>query len=361
MLVAYVSGHGYGHATRVGEVLRAVREWDPRLPITVVSSAPAALFRRVVPDVEIRAVSCDLGIVQKDALTIDEGATAAAWRAFRSETGDLVDAEWRFLRHSGARLVLGDIPPVAFDAAGEAGVPSVGLANFSWDWVYGHMAPRHRTLVHAADWARAAYRRAALLLRLPFSGDLSAFSQIVDIPLIARRPRVPKAEARKRLGLGGGTVALVTFGGLGLPSLDARVLAQTPDVEFVGVDTFAAGGRNARAIASGALEDLGLAYEDVVGAADVVVTKPGYGIVSDAIGAGTRIVYTDRGNFPEYPILVSGMSRCIPATHVSNADLLAGRLREPIAKVLAMPVPPPPDLSGAAVAARHLMAVLSAA
>jgi hypothetical protein len=109
----------------------------------------------------------------------------------------------------------------------------------------------------------------------------------------------------------------------------------------------------------GSLAALGLDYPDVVGAVDVVVTKPGYGIVSDAIAAGTRMVYTERGDFPEYPILVREMVRWLPAEHVSNDDLRAGRLDGPIRRVLARPVPPPPDLGGARRAALRLLSFLS--
>ena len=48
------------------------------------------------------------------------------------------------------------------------------------------------------------------------------------------------------------------------------------------------------------LKEAGLEYPDLVGASDVVVSKPGDGIVSDCIGARTRLVDTDRGDFPEY-------------------------------------------------------------
>ncbi len=62
------------------------------------------------------------------------------------------EAAW--LREAGARLVLGDIPPLAFAAAAEPGLPSVALGNFSWDWIYGHLAARVPALAEAA--ARAA-------------------------------------------------------------------------------------------------------------------------------------------------------------------------------------------------------------
>ncbi len=85
------------------------------------------------------------------------------------------------------------------------------------------------------------------------------------------------------------------------------------------------------------------------------MTKPGYGIVTDALACGTRIVYTERGDFPEYPILVREMRTLIPCEHVSNDDLLAGRLEEPIRRVMARLVPPPPRLDGAVVAARRIV------
>ena len=43
MLVVYVSGHGFGHATRVGEVLRVLREREPKLPIVVAGGASGQL------------------------------------------------------------------------------------------------------------------------------------------------------------------------------------------------------------------------------------------------------------------------------------------------------------------------------
>jgi hypothetical protein len=52
------------------------------------------------------------------------------------------------------------------------------------------------------------------------------------------------------------------------------------------------------------------------------------------------------------------MSRLLPCVHVSNADLMAGRLADPIRRVLAMPFPDPPDTSGAEVAASELLAWL---
>lgn len=352
VLAAYVSGHGFGHATRLGEVLREVRARAPDLPLAVVSAVPEPLLRRALPGpFALRSVAVDVGVVQRDALVLDEPATAAACAAFEATWEARVEAEAAFLRARGTSAVVADLPPLAFAAAERAGVPAIGVANFSWDWIYRHLSARAPQLLGSAELAAAAYATADLLLELPFAGDLSAFPRREPVGLVARRPSVPRDEARRRLGLDARPAVLLSFGGIGLagdPCGPATPLGAAADLQVV---------REA-AMTHEALRALRLDYPDVVRAADVVVTKPGYGIVSDAIAAGTRVVYTERGDFPEYPILVRGMAALVAAEHVSNGDLRAGRVLEPIRRVLARPVPPPPDLGGAGRAAERILGFL---
>ena len=331
------------------------------MPLAVVSSAPEFLFRRALSGPLVyRHRECDVGLAQADALVIDEAATVERWRAFAAGGRERVAAEAEWLAEVEARVVMADIPPLAFDAAAEAGVAAVGLGNFSWDWIYRHLSRRQPRLAEAADAAAASYGHAHLLLELPFAGDLAAFPRRERIPLVARQPKRPRNEVREMLDHVGGTLVLLSFGGLGLPGFDARMLEGLTGFRFVQVGE-ARAAANVRSLRAEQLEVLGLGYEDVVAAADVVVTKPGYGIVSDAIAARTRIVYTERGDFPEYPILVEGMAGYLPCVHVSNEDLRAGRLEEPLRRVLGMPFPPPADTSGAAVAAERLLAIAESA
>lgn len=154
---------------------------------------------------------------------------------------------------------------------------------------------------------------------------------------------------------------LLSFGGLGLDALDLSVVEAMGDTLFLAESAGRGSGRNVRRFERSELRDLGAGYLDLVRAADVIVTKPGYGIVTDALACGTRIVYTERGDFPEYPILVREMQTMIPCEHVANADLLAGRLTEPIERVMERAVPPPPPLHGATEAALRILSVLDGA
>jgi len=329
-----------------------------RVALTVISSAPESLFRAALgPGFAYRRLECDVGLAQHDALRIDEPGTLVRWRAFARDDAARVAGEAAWLVRSGARLVFGDIPPLAFAAAERAGVPSVALGNFSWDWIYRHLAGRVPGLQEAAAHAARAYSSARLLLRLPWSGDLGVFPSIEDVPLVARRPQLPGDEVRRRLGLDERPLVVTSLGGVAGPAIDARGLAGLDGFQFV-VPAGSAAGDNLHELSAGRLGELGLGFADVVGAAAVVASKPGYGIVSDCIGAGARLLYTDRGDFPEYPILVSGMVRYLRALHVDNRTLLSGDLGPALADILEAPNPPPPDLGGARRAAERMLELL---
>jgi hypothetical protein len=337
-----------------------VRVVEPSLPITVVGTAPRRIFDDVVSDpLEHRHLQCDVGLAQKDALTIDEDATIARCRDFEAGMPARVAQEADWLRRAGARLVLGDIPPLAFEAASAAGVPSVALGNFSWDWIYAHIARRVAAFREPSDAAREAYSKTGLLLQLPFAGDLSAFPSREPIPMVAREQRRPGAEVRGALGLADGeTAVLLSFGGIGFPMFDLEALAPLRDFVFLVETEREDLPPNVRALADAFLSGRGLRFLDLVGGADVIVTKPGYGIVTDAIAARTPLVYTERGDFPEYPIMAAEMKRYVAAAHVSNRDLKEGRIEAALREALAAPMPAPPDLSGAEAAAQRIVARL---
>lgn len=350
MLAAYASGHGFGHATRLCEVLAEVRARAPALRITVVGTVPEHLVRRAVSGpLEVRPVAVDVGLVQRDALEFDEAASAGACVAFEATWAARVDAEVAFLRGRGARAVLGDIPALPFEAAARAGVPSLALGNFSWDWIYRHLSARQPVLSGSAARAAAAYARAGRLLELPFAAGLDAFPVREPIGLVARRPRLERGESRRRLGLDGRPTVLISFGGAGFPCLDRAALETDPGLRWLLPDE----------LAEDRLVELGLTFPDVVCAADVVLTKPGYGIVTDAIGARTRLVYTERGDFPEYQVMVAELPRYLACVHLGNAEVRAGRVASAVRRVLELPMPaPPPPLDGAARAAARVLEAL---
>lgn len=95
---------------------------------------------------------------------------------------------------------------------------------------------------------------------------------------------------------------------------------------------------------------------DLVAAADVVVSKPGYGIVSECVANDTALLDTSRGRFIEYDLFVAAMPRILRCRYVSQEDLLAGGWADAIDALLAQPAPPErPAVNGAEAAAEQIL------
>jgi L-arabinokinase len=89
------------------------------------------------------------------------------------------------------------------------------------------------------------------------------------------------------------------------------------------------------------------------------VTKPGYGIVSECIANETAILYTPRGHFPEYDVLVEQMPKYLQSAAISQDDLLSGEWESAMGKLLAQPKPKKKvETNGADVAADALLKAL---
>jgi L-arabinokinase len=369
-IVFYISGHGFGHASRDIEIIRALRGLAPDRPITVCTQAPRQLFERVLEEgVEIRVVECDTGLIQIDSLRADEGASVRRAAEFYGRFDVAVSREAEFLRERRAALVLGDIPPLAYAAAASAGIDSVAIGNFTWDWIYEGFPEHVSAHPQLLPTIRGAYALASLALRLPLHGGFAGLDHAVrDIPFIARQSGRARTDVRRALGLPEGPLLLLSFGGYGLRGLNVRTPALLRGYTLVITDD--ASGRELwrdRAsdgpssfpvvqIAQTQLERLGYRYEDLVRAVDIVVTKPGYGIVSECVANDTAILYTSRGRFPEYDVLVTGMQRYVRSQFIPQEALLAGEWEPYLTRLLAAPAPQEhPRTDGAQVTAEIVL------
>lgn len=354
LLRYYMTGHGLGHASRSCQVLQALCARHPRIRREVVTDAPPwFLSANLPPDTPVHQRSLDIGVCQGDSLEMHLAATVAAWDRLLAAAPDLLAAETADLRQSGVDLVVTDVAALPCAAAAAAGIPAVILSNFTWDWIYQGFLAEEPRFAAAIAWQHDAYRQARLGLRLPFPGPLPV-AETIDLPLVARRSQRSKAEACQAIGIKQGErLALLSFGGFGLERVSLDALGGLDGWVLLAEAPLVAINRRLRPLPPG------VAYADLVNAADVVVTKPGYGIVAECLAHRTAVLYTPRGNFREQPLLIDGLKRYGRALEIDNRRLRRGDFREAFAQLLALPQPKETlAANGAEVAADHLARLL---
>ena len=331
-LALVASAHGFGHVTRllaVAERLRA-RGHEP----TLVTAAPRQLVEETLPGAVVVSAQVDVGLKQADSLTEDPVGTAALLDARASETA--LAALGEILRPFDR--VVCDTAPTALEAARRVGVEALALGNFDWAWTYRHYPPLH-------SWADrfGAWQRPHTGLSLWPGPGLREFDHIEPVGLVGRQAPPHRVADR---------AVLVSFGGLGLADLD-RLLPRIEGITWVLAPPMAPLDRPDCVWVSG------VPYPALVAGADLVFTKPGYGILAESLLAGTGVVWADRGAFPEAAFLEQVLQArgdqkvAVPASHPGFSTALA----QSVCARLATSVPPCPRRSQAdAIAARLLRA-----
>ncbi len=316
VLYAIVTNHGFGHASRLVWILAQVQQTIPGLRLIINSTVPEWFFRHVLPGpFEMRPLPLDTGVIQHDSLQLNLEETLRRLRLLERDSSSLLRRESRFLREQGVGLILGDIPPLAADLAGEAGIPCWMQGNFGWDFIFDSYG---EAFAPYAEWFRLSYAKVDRLFRFPFHEPMPAFPVVEDVGLPGGRPRLTATEARRLFARGGEEpLFLLSFGGMGLAGIPYENLTRFdgvrgPRYSFLTFHKEAPSLPNLFRVTDPAIFPI-----DVMPACEAVVTKPGFGTFADAYRTGTGLISLERDNFAETPLLMEGLERHFPHRRIS--------------------------------------------
>ena len=354
-LTYVVTPHGFGHAARAAAVMQALQRRCPRLGLQVVTAVPEAFFRHSLERPFVyRELRTDVGMIQRTPIREDPAATVAELGRFyplaEERVADLADdlVRWE------ADLVLCDIAPLGIAAAARAGVPSLLVENFTWDWIYegyldeepgfGRFLEPLRELFDAAD-----HRLQTEPISMPRDG-------VPAVPPVSRARRDPGA-VRGALGIPDDRrLVILSMGGhdAEFPWLDE--LARFDDVAFV-----VPGGAGPRRWRDNVLllpTHGGVYHPDLTAAADALVGKMGYSTVAEVYDAGTPFGCVARPYFRESRVLAAFAQHRMPGIQIDMVEFEQGDWLDRLPKLLDCPRVERPGPKGAELAARFVLELL---
>lgn len=358
-LAWFVSPHGFGHAARSAAVMEALGLRLAGLELDLWTTVPEWFFREslTVP-FRYRPLACDVGLVQKSPVEEDLPATVAGlerwWTAvedhhLREVVGALVAER--------CDLAVCDIAPFGLVAAREAGVRSVLLENFTWDWIY---EPLVASEPRFASWVESFRSWFALAdLRIQMEPVCAPARGASVVPPVARSPRSGPMAVRQRLGLEPGqTLVLVSLGGV------EHRLDRLAPLRSRGDSVFVLPGAADAERWEGNLRLLPhrspVHHPDLVAAADLLVGKLGYSTVAEAVAAGTRMLYVPRPGFRESAVLERYVAERLPSAAIAWEELESGAWVARMGVLLAARRPVPQRPEGSAHAAEAIAAFAAA-
>ncbi len=340
-IAAFITPHGFGHTTRCIAVLETLQRRFPDLAIEVFTTAPEHLFRESLTNYTFHKVITDVGLVQHDALNSDIPATIAALNNLlpfpSGQVRQLADSI------SGCSCVLCDIAPLGIVVAQRAGIPSVLIENFTWDWIYQPSIAAYPELERHAKSLALIYAQATVHIQA--DPVCTPNAKAISCPSVFRKNRESRQNIRKKLDIGKRKLILISLGGLDFTLPHWQQLHSFTDCLFV-----LAGQPERKTITANCLaltHKCNFYHPDLITAADLVVFKCGYSTVAECLQAGARTACISRPEFIESATLAAFVKTRLGGTILNEHTFLNGRWLAQLPEMLATPLPPPARENGA--------------
>jgi len=356
-VACFISPHGFGHAARAAGIMAALHEINPSIRFDIFTTVPSWFFQSsLCRPFTYHSLVTDIGFIQKTPLQEDLDKTLHCLNNFLPFDHSQISSLGQLTKGLGCELIMCDIAPMGIVVAKEAGVPSVLVENFTWDWIYQEYTSfdaqieKHvtylRSLFHAADHhlqtEPVCRYRAADLTALP----------------ISRKVRTPAGQIRKELGLpSDGKVVMITMGGIRQHYAFIDELANQRDVHFV-----VPGGSQSMEIRDNVVllpYHSDFFHPDLINACDAVVGKLGYSTLAEVYHAGVPFGYISRPSFPESEILTAYVEREMSGIAIEEIEFQAGTWTSHLHDLLALPRIQRSGPNGAEQVARFVHALLN--
>jgi hypothetical protein len=179
---------------------------------------------------------------------------------------------------------------------------------------------------------------------------MAAFARSLSVGLIAREPSTRREATRRILGIGEtDSAVLLAFQPASVPSL------RLPPPRRGRVFLAPSGWQDAVVRADVRILVKAMRFEDALAACDVVVGKPGYGLIGDVEASGARFLYVPRPGFPENEVLERHLAGRAGTASLAPARLAGGGWEDDLA-MLEDAAPPAPAEAGGALRAAQAIA-----
>jgi hypothetical protein len=348
----FISPHGYGHAARAAGVMEAMHDLDSTIPFEIFTHVPRWFFDDSLSgDFGYHSLLTDMGLVQRTPLQADIAETVERLNHFFPFDAFMIRELGEQVKKLRCGLIICDIAPMGIVVAQEAGIPSLLIENFTWDWIYEGYLKQDGRLGDHIHYLKGIFEAAPFHIQTEPICD----RQNVDLTTfpVCRKTKTPAREIRKRLGIPVSAKALlITMGGIEEKYNFLEKLATKRDVHFV----IPGAGREVTIRDNLVLlpHHSDYFHPDLVNASDAVIGKVGYSTLAEIYYAGVPFGYVARSRFRESQKLVSFIQDRMTGLPISGDQFYSGSWLSSLHDLLALPRVHRQDPNGAEQIARFI-------
>ncbi len=313
--------------------MEALAQIHPTIQFDIFTTVPDWFFaqsRRFRFD--YHRLQTDVGLVQVTPFQENLPATVQHLERFLPFDQSRIDALAQKITHLQSELVVCDIAPMGIQVAKAAGVPSVLIENFTWDWIYkgyGEKALDKFIVYLKSIFAQATCHIQTQPICKPAAADLEAKPA-------SRKIKTKAVDIRRKLGLTDSSkVVMITAGGIPKNYEFMHRLKKQTDTRFIIPGTVQTESVQDNLILLP--ENSAYFHPDLINASDAVIGKVGYGTLAEVYQAGVPFGYCARSHYRESKPLVDFIENNMLGVAISESEFQNGEFVLHLKKILGMP------------------------
>jgi uncharacterized protein (TIGR00661 family) len=288
----YISDYGFGHAARSVALIRQLLKMGKDVRVIICHSFALHFLRESLKGenrVTFRKMETDIGyVLRKDSIEPDIEKLNVQYKKYLKKWDFLIEQERVFLQTNKVDFVISDISAFPFEAAYMLGIPSIGISNFTWYTAYqGLIAdPLLEPL-------KEAYEKMTYFFSLAGSKEPDwGMKGTKQFDFFARNVDENEVHRIRKL-VNPTSDQFIVFFGLGMKidieQLERLPIWDSPNCTFIVSSNVQVQRPNVFSIPKDYIES-----QHYIAAADLIISKPGWGIVSEAVCACKPLLILDR-------------------------------------------------------------------
>ncbi|SLL17967.1 Uncharacterised protein [Mycobacteroides abscessus subsp. abscessus] len=291
----YISDYGFGHAARSIAIIRELLERDPSYRIIICHSFAMEFLRNSLPNdqVSFRTIATDVGYYLKEgSIEPDKERLVIEFDRFVKDWERKIQTEVHFFQEEEVDFVISDISPLPFEAAVREKIPMIGISNFTWYTAYENLMDQKRLEIWKNSYAKMSY---FFLLAGNQENNWPCEKRL--FPFFARKIQEERVECvldrvnptRKKT---------VIFFGLGMKidgiEVESLPLWESDNCVFIVSSNVKVDRDNVFSIPKEETES-----QAYIAASDLVISKAGWGTVSEAVVYNVPLLILNREGMKE--------------------------------------------------------------
>ena len=273
-LLYYVTDNGLGHTTRSIAIIRELLRND--FSVTIRNSKSDLFFRESLPKCKIIGGITDVGQkLGSDGISIDEINSKKSIESWIDKINENSIKEIDNIKKLDPDLIISDVSVLPLQISKKLKITSIIISNFSWYDVLYFLDDNRKNLL------RTYYNFADFCIQLPFSTKMNHFSNKKKVGHISRHPTKTRDQIRENLGIHPDEFLIL----LSVENSNLTVKYPTQK-KFKIMST-----SKINQISSSINLKNYVEGQNLVNAADFVICKCGYGMITECLTSGTPFSY----------------------------------------------------------------------